>query len=145
MAISGEQGRHAVTHYDVLDTFGDKQFAMIECQLETGRTHQIRVHMQHIGFPLIGDTLYGSRHLNFKKNNFDEESKTFIKKFPRQALHSKYMSFIHPKKLTEMEFHADLDEQQPEDLFALYTCLKKPLKNFRFSLQKGKISRINLP
>ncbi len=124
MSISGEAGRHSVTHYNVIETFADKQFALIECQLETGRTHQIRVHMQHLGFPLIGDPLYGSRHLNFKKNNFDEESKLFIKKFTRQALHSKYMRFTHPKLQTELEFHADLDEHKPEDMYELYRCLK---------------------
>ena len=94
MSIHSKQGRDAITHYRVLERFG--AYTFIECRLETGRTHQIRVHMKHIGYPLIGDYLY----------NPDMEYMT------RQALHSHHMEFTHPITGEHMSFTAPL----PEDM-----------------------------
>lgn len=88
-------GRHAVTHCTPIKVF--EKYTLAELRLETGRTHQIRVHMSHIGFPLLGDWLYG------------HEDKDL---FPRTALHSSYMSFIHPAGKERLEFSAPL----PEDM-----------------------------
>lgn len=85
-------GRRAVTHYKVLERF-DK-YTLVECRLETGRTHQIRVHMAHIGHPLVGDPVYG-----FKKQRFNLEG---------QLLHAKILGFIHPTTRQYLEFEAEL-------------------------------------
>lgn len=86
-------GQRAVTHYSVIKSFGD--YTLINLELETGRTHQIRVHMAHIGHPLLGDWLYGT------------EDKTL---FPRPALHSRFIRFIHPVTGENLEFNADMAE-----------------------------------
>ena len=88
-----DKGKHAVTHFRVLERFGN--FTLIECQLETGRTHQIRVHMKYIGFPLAGDPKYGPK-------------KTI--EFDGQALHAGVLGFIHPRTAEYMEFEAPLPE-----------------------------------
>lgn len=90
-----EDGRRAVTHYEVLEQY-DKGVSLIKCTLETGRTHQIRVHMSSIGHPLIGDVVYG-----FKKQKFKIEG---------QALHAKTLGFIHPKSDEYVEFTSELPE-----------------------------------
>lgn len=95
MAINERNGKHAVTHYRLIDNLGGK-FAYIECQLETGRTHQIRVHMASIHHPLLGDEVYGSG-----KNPYHLEG---------QALHAMVLGFIHPTKKEYMEFEAPLPE-----------------------------------
>lgn len=84
-----ENGKQAVTHFRVLERFPD--YTHVECQLETGRTHQIRVHMQYIGFPIVGDPKYGQR------KSLDVQG---------QALHAKQIAFIHPKTEKQMEFKA---------------------------------------
>ena len=94
MSTHCKNGREAITHYKVLERFGD--YTYIQCELETGRTHQIRVHMQYLGFPLVGDYLY----------NPDMEY------IHRQALHSWKLSFIHPITKEPMEFTAEL----PKDM-----------------------------
>ena len=86
-------GKHAVTHFTVLENF--KDFTLVECQLETGRTHQIRVHMKYIGFPLAGDPKYGPK-------------KTF--EIGGQALHAGVLGFIHPRTKEYMEFSSELPE-----------------------------------
>ncbi|MGN0164315.1 MAG: RluA family pseudouridine synthase [Candidatus Ornithomonoglobus sp.] len=86
-------GQRAVTHYRAIECFGG--YTLIELQLETGRTHQIRVHMSYIGHPLLGDWLYGT------------EDKAL---FPRQALHSSYLRLLHPVTGAEMEFIPPLAE-----------------------------------
>lgn len=99
-----DNGKHAVTHFRVLNRFTD--FTFVECELETGRTHQIRVHMKYIGFPLAGDPKYGPR-------------KTLS--FNGQALHAGILGFIHPRTEKYMEFEAPL----PEDFLQLIESLKK--------------------
>jgi len=89
-------GEHAVTHYKVLERHLDKGVALISLQLETGRTHQIRVHMKHIGHPLIGDGIYGNL------------SSSTNKMMDRQALHSYSLEFLHPIKLKKMYFQQDI-------------------------------------
>ena len=86
-------GKYAVTHYRVIDRFANHSH--VKAILETGRTHQIRVHLSHIGYPLIGDLIYGGR-VRFPKKA-SEELKDSLKSFSRQALHSKKLSLIHPK------------------------------------------------
>ena len=87
-----EDGKRAVTHYEVLERYNG--YTLIKCVLETGRTHQIRVHMASIGFPLVGDPLYG-----FKRQKFKLEG---------QVLHAKTLGFIHPRSGEYMEFTSDL-------------------------------------
>lgn len=94
MAINYKSGKDAVTHYKVLERFG--QYTYVECRLETGRTHQIRVHMSSIGHPLLGDTVYGSG-----KDPFHLEG---------QTLHAMILGFIHPITGEYMEFSAPLPE-----------------------------------
>ena len=93
--IVAPDGDYAVTHYKLLQSFGE--YSLIELELETGRTHQIRVHMSHIGHPLLGDWLYG------------EEKREL---FPRQALHSCYLSLIHPITGKNLKFSDEL----PDDM-----------------------------
>lgn len=94
MAVTNKNSREAVTHYKVLDRFG--HFNLIEAQLETGRTHQIRVHMAYIGHPLLGDEVYGP-----KKQPFHLKG---------QALHARVLGFLHPKTGEYMEFEAPLPD-----------------------------------
>lgn len=94
MAVLPRGGRHAVTHYKVLDRMG--KFNLVELQLETGRTHQIRVHMAHIGHPLLGDPVYGP-----KKQIYNLEG---------QVLHAKVLGFVHPRTGEYMEFDTELPE-----------------------------------
>lgn len=94
MAITQKHSRHAVTHYQVLERLN--QFTLIEAQLETGRTHQIRVHMTFLGHPLLGDLVYGP-----KKQPFRTEG---------QVLHARVLGFCHPTTGEYMEFEAPLPE-----------------------------------
>ncbi|WP_449619319.1 RluA family pseudouridine synthase [Robertmurraya sp. Marseille-Q9965] len=98
-----DNGKHAVTHFHVLERFND--FTFVECQLETGRTHQIRVHMKYIGFPLAGDPKYGPR-------------KTID--FGGQVLHAGILGFIHPRTKEYLEFEAPL----PKDFVELLDKLR---------------------
>ena len=94
---NSEEGKHAVTHYKVIERF--RYVTLVECQLETGRTHQIRVHMKHIGHPLFNDNEYGGdkilRGTTFSK--YKQFVTNCFKILPRQALHATKLSFIHPK------------------------------------------------
>ena len=92
MAINSD-GKRAVTHYEVLEQY-DKGVSLVKCTLETGRTHQIRVHMASIGHPLVGDLVYG-----YKRQKFNIEG---------QALHAKTLGFIHPRTKEYMEFTSEL-------------------------------------
>lgn len=108
-------GKPAVTHYRVIERFG--YVTLIECILETGRTHQIRAHMKHIGHPLFGDERYGGCEI--LRGNRSTSYRAFIqncfKLCNRQALHARTLGFVHPKKHQQMDFTSDL----PADLEAL--------------------------
>ncbi len=113
-----EIGKPAITHYKVLERFG--YVTLISCQLETGRTHQIRAHLKHIGHPLFNDERYGG-HLILKGTTFTKY-KQFIdncfKALPRQALHAKTLGFVHPATGELMRFDTEL----PQDL---QDCIEK--------------------
>lgn len=116
--------REAITHYEVMERFHEKPDAsclasMVECRLETGRTHQIRVHMAHIGHPLIGDPEYGAA-FRTKANLLDEPARSTVNRFPRQALHAYLLAFEHPRTGEVMEFETDM----PEDMEELVTALR---------------------
>ncbi len=108
----GEYGKHAVTHYKVLKRIG--YVSLVECKLETGRTHQIRVHMKHINHPLFNDSNYGGdqilRGTTFSK--YRQFVQNCFKILPRQALHAKTLGFTHPKTGEFMQFDSEL----PEDM-----------------------------
>lgn len=106
-------GREAITRYRVLKQF-DKM-CYIECKLETGRTHQIRVHLKDKGFPLIGDPVYGSRKINYPREVVDA-----IQHLKRQALHAIKLSFIHPTTLEVVSFKTRLAEDMRNLLHALH-------------------------
>jgi 23S rRNA pseudouridine1911/1915/1917 synthase len=107
-----DDARHAVTHFTVLERFGmqkDGSFtaSLLECRLETGRTHQIRVHMAHIGHPLIGDRDYGQA-FRTKANKLPPPLGEQVSTFPRQALHARLLVFRHPKTHMLMRFEAPI-------------------------------------
>lgn len=113
--------REAVTHGERLTIYGDRDspsLAKIECRLETGRTHQIRVHMAHIGHGIIGDPDYG-RGGRTRANRFEEPAHSALLDFPRQALQARVLQFTHPKSTEIMRFEAPLDP----DLQALEAIL----------------------
>ncbi|MHA3788919.1 RluA family pseudouridine synthase [Flavobacterium hauense] len=110
----GEQGRHAVTHYKVIERLG--YVTVVSCKLETGRTHQIRVHMKHIGHTLFNDARYGGDSI-LKGTTFTKY-KQFIdncfKILPRQALHAKTLGFVHPTTNEFMRFDSELPQDMVE-------------------------------
>ena len=110
MAVVTRGGKQAITHYNVLRNLYNVA-AMVECRLETGRTHQIRVHLTHIGHGLIGDQLY-SVGKKIKDKNVSEEFRELVNNFPRQALHAKTLGFIHPRTGERLSFDSEL----PEDM-----------------------------
>ncbi len=126
MAVCAEdEGKHAITHYKVLERLG--YVNLVECRLETGRTHQIRVHMQHIGHPLFNDFEYGGDKI-LKGTTFTKY-KQFIQNcfnlLPRQALHAKELGFVHPTTGEFVKFNSEL----PDDMQAVLTKWRTYLEN----------------
>lgn len=118
MAVVTRGGKEALTHYKVLEVFGT--FAsLVECKLATGRTHQIRVHMAHIGHPVVGDPLYGTRRRAPKAA--EKGIASLLEGFGRQALHAGEISFIHPRTGKKMDLNCPL----PPDMKKLLTALTK--------------------
>ncbi|MFA7415157.1 MAG: RluA family pseudouridine synthase [Rhizobium sp.] len=118
-----DDAREAITHYEVLERYGEKPDAtclasLVECRLETGRTHQIRVHMAHIGHPLIGDTDYGAA-FRTKANLLPEPARAIVSRFPRQALHAYLLQFEHPTTGETMHFEAPIPADMAEVIEAL--------------------------
>lgn len=110
----GEEGKHAVTHYKVLENFG--YISLVECRLETGRTHQIRVHMEYMGHPIFNDERYGGDRI-LKGTTFTKY-KQFVQNcfsiMPRHALHAKSLGFKHPHTGEDMYFESDLPSDMQE-------------------------------
>ncbi|MGN6328750.1 23S rRNA pseudouridine(1911/1915/1917) synthase RluD [Rhodanobacter caeni] len=114
-----EDGKRAVTHYRLRERF--RAHSLVQCQLETGRTHQIRVHLAHIQHPLVGDPLYGGG-LKLPKGASAELAAT-LRGFRRQALHAEKLSFVHPATGEAVSFHAD----RPADQQSLIEALRADL------------------
>ena len=123
MAVLRGGGKPARTRYKVLKRFGDPErpFAsLLECRLETGRTHQIRVHLAHSGHPLIGDATYGrARHVPRAKSPAEEKAFLAVREFPRQALHAYLLGFKHPTTKENLRF----ESPWPADLASLIASL----------------------
>ena len=123
--VSEDKGRHAATHWRLLETYGGHASlkdragmsgrapvaSLVECMLETGRTHQVRVHMAHAGHPLVGDPLYGTG-FKTKLRTLPEPLQEAIVSLDRQALHAAHLAFVHPVSGTLLEFNSPL----PDDL-----------------------------
>ena len=110
----GSQGKHAVTHYKVLEELG--YITLVECKLETGRTHQIRVHFQYIGHPLFNDFEYGGDQI-LKGTTFTKYKQFVMNCFkilPRQALHAKTLGFTHPTSGEYMRFNSEIPDDMTE-------------------------------
>lgn len=110
MAVLKEGGKEAVTHFERLEEYD--HLALLEVKLETGRTHQIRVHMKYNGYYLFGDKTYGGDTVRYGPNTGSRKSmfKNLFAKLPRQALHAKTLGFIHPSTGTFVEFDSNLPE-----------------------------------
>ena len=121
MAVVNDAGRHAITRMSLTESYGSVErpyAAKIECWLETGRTHQIRVHASHVGHGLIGDPIYGKRK-SLPMNDFQGDDKAFLEGFNRQALHAATIGFIHPVSKKLLRFSSEL----PKDLLNLQRIL----------------------
>ena len=124
----GERGKHAVTHYKVIERFG--YVTLVECRLETGRTHQIRVHFKHIRHPLFNDADYGgdkiikgtvyTKYRQFVENAF--------KLIPRHSLHAKILGFVHPKTGKDLYFESEL----PEDMSRVIEKWRRYMNGVKF-------------
>lgn len=112
-----DTGKPAVTHFSVLEPFHEQTY--IKCQLETGRTHQIRVHMAHIGHPLFGDQTYGP-HMRISKH-WSTQDVARLKRFKRQALHAAELSFEHPDNKEFLTFTSSI----PDDMQAVIDILRR--------------------
>ena len=112
MEVSQTKGKKAITNYETLEVFENKNtptLSLLECKLETGRTHQIRVHMNYLGNSIVGDDKYKKK---FKKiNNIDEELSSLLIGLERQFLHAKTLGFFHPQKKKEMIFSSNLPRE----------------------------------
>ncbi len=120
-------GRHAVTHYEVLERYS--QFALVQLTLETGRLHQIRVHLQHIGHPVAGDAVYGGEQRAL--NDADTpELKQVLSQLKRQALHARLLGFEHPATTERTTFSAEM----PKDMQRIVDALQQSATVDRLSI-----------
>jgi len=121
VVVSDERGRYAITHYEVLENLpaAAPMASLVRCELETGRTHQIRVHMAHLGHPLLGDPAYGSG-FKTKANRLSEQSRNALGALNRQALHAAILGFEHPRSGEFLRFESPL----PSDMDALLQALR---------------------
>ncbi len=125
MEVSKTKGKKAITNYETINIFENDKcptLSLIKCKLETGRTHQIRVHMKYLGHSIVGDKKYKKRYKMIK--NIDKEVDYQISKINRQFLHAEVLGFIHPKTKKNMLFSSNL----PKDLEKLLKTLKKTSK-----------------
>lgn len=119
MQLHPEFGRYSRTNYETLKIFASKSVSLVECRLDTGRTHQIRVHLSSRRHPLVGDELYGGRQFKMK-STFPLEVRDFVNNFPRQALHSKSISLRQPTTGETLFFEVD----PPDDMTELIQMLE---------------------
>lgn len=121
---NGEQGKHAVTHYKVMQRFGF--CTLVECRLETGRTHQIRAHMKHIGHPLFADEVYGGMKISVHADipRYEQFIQNCFRIMKRQALHARTLGFIHPETGKPMAFESEL----PEDFSNLLQKIRQTVQ-----------------
>jgi len=135
MAVTFFNSRSAITHYKVLENFGNLA-TLLEISLETGRTHQIRVHMEYIGHPVVGDEVYSGRDVRKIFRVVPSELNEFVAKvleiMDRQALHAKKLSFYHPGKGMNVEFEVDI----PEDFQKLLEYLRSVKDKLETSIKK---------
>jgi 23S rRNA pseudouridine1911/1915/1917 synthase len=118
MSSAGRTGRRAVTHWQVLQRFEQDRLTLVELTLETGRTHQIRVHFAEMQRPVVGDPVYGGAGRT--KSLSDPELRNLVNRLDRQALHARLLGFIHPESGTYLEFSAPL----PEDMQGILDYLE---------------------
>lgn len=125
--VRGTGGRHAVTHYEVLQAFHDARgkplASLIACTLETGRTHQIRVHLAHIGHPIMGDAVYGA-HFAASAGRLEVPAREALQRLGRQALHAAHLGFEHPVRGKRQAFDSPL----PDDLQQLLDALSRRIR-----------------
>ncbi|MDT2023383.1 RluA family pseudouridine synthase [Methylocella sp. CPCC 101449] len=120
--VRDDRGREAITHWELQETFGKRDApiaALVACHLETGRTHQIRVHMAHIGHPLLGDPVYATG-FRTKAARLDEEPRQRLEQLGRQALHAAVLGFDHPITGEALTFESEL----PQDMAVLLEALR---------------------
>ena len=125
MEVSNSKGKKAITNYETIEVFENKNtptLSLIECKLETGRTHQIRVHMNYLGHSILGDNKYKKKYKKIKNINLELEN--LIISLDRQFLHAKTLGFTHPKKNQEMIFSSIL----PQELSIILKSLGKTTK-----------------
>lgn len=120
MIVTKASGKEAITHYVVKENLLNGKFSLIECQLDTGRTHQIRVHLHYKGFPVVGDQLYNEAQTKYLVR-LSPELKELVTSFKRQALHAYQLVFTHPITDELMEFEIDL----PKDIQELCQKLEE--------------------
>ena len=119
-AVLFQGGRHAVTRARIVESYGTPPvLSLVECWLETGRTHQIRVHMAHAGHALVGDPTYGGRR-KLARGAVSEAADALVRDFPRQALHAQVLGFIHPASGESLRFEAKI----PQDMVDLIGVLQ---------------------
>jgi 23S rRNA pseudouridine1911/1915/1917 synthase len=124
--------REAITHYELRETFGGIA-SLVECRLETGRTHQIRVHMAHIGHPLMADLSYGKGFLSSARK-LPDHARILIERLGRQALHASILGFEHPVSGKKLQFESPL----PPDLQEVFDALREPEPH---PARKGNVSK----
>ena len=117
-SVAGSGGKTAITRFKVVEIFQDRLLSLVQCWLETGRTHQIRVHMEYLGHPIIGDPLYGQGQQNINPANPNVSE--VMSSFARQALHAGQLELIHPKNKEQMVFKAGL----PDDMELLISKIR---------------------
>ena len=122
MSVLKTGGKQAVTHYNTLEIFQNGLLSMVECKLETGRTHQIRVHLSHMRHSIVGDQTYGNNSRKIFSSPMPEMLKKALANMHHQALHSFFISFIHPMSGERIEFEKEL----PLDYTNLVKIIREP-------------------